>query len=142
MSDNKIWRCNVCNNIHHSVSAPEICPTCKANNAYVEIEKQEAANIMGFKNCENKPDKNGIIAAWKNFTEHNDFILNPDTAHINIILDGVIKNEEKFGLKLCPCRLRDGSRERDLELICPCNFKIQNIWKEKDMCWCGLFVRE
>ncbi|MBW2992263.1 ferredoxin:thioredoxin reductase [Candidatus Woesearchaeota archaeon] len=79
--------------------------------------------------------------AWENFTEKNDFILNPDKAHVDIVIDGVLKNEEKFGLKLCPCRLRDGSRERDLELICPCNFKIQDTWKNKGECWCGLFVK-
>ena len=51
-------------------------------------------------------------------------------------------NEEKFGLKLCPCRLRDGSKERDMELICPCNFFKQDVWREQKRCWCGLFVKK
>jgi ferredoxin-thioredoxin reductase catalytic chain len=50
-------------------------------------------------------------------------------------------NEKKYGLRLCPCRLRDGTREKDLELICPCNFKAQGVWKDKGRCWCGLFVK-
>ena len=79
---------------------------------------------------------------WKEFTEKNDFILNPDERHVDIVIDGVLKNEEKFGFKLCPCRLRDGTRERDLALICPCNFKIQETWKNKGQCWCGLFVKK
>jgi ferredoxin-thioredoxin reductase catalytic subunit len=58
-----------------------------------------------------------LRTAWERFTENN------------------------FGLKLCPCRLRDGTRNKDLELICPCNFKIQDTWKNKDMCWCGLFFK-
>jgi ferredoxin-thioredoxin reductase catalytic subunit len=45
-------------------------------------------------------------------------------------------------LRLCPCRLRDGSRERDLELLCPCNFKHHDTWRNEGRCWCGLFVRE
>jgi ferredoxin-thioredoxin reductase catalytic chain len=88
-----------------------------------------------------------LLKVWKQFTEGNDFILNPDSDHVNSIVEGVLSNEEKFGLKLCPCRLRDGTREKDLELICPCNFKIHSTWlnptsERKSMCWCGLFVKE
>ena len=78
---------------------------------------------------------------WERFTEKNDFILNPDKSHVGMVIDGVLKNEQKSGLKLCPCRLRDGTRERDLKLICPCNFKIQDTWTKKGECWCGLFVK-
>lgn len=79
--------------------------------------------------------------AWENFTENNDFKLNPDKEHVDMIISGVLENEKKHGLKLCPCRLRDGKRERDLELICPCNFKTHDTWQKKGMCWCGLFVK-
>lgn len=86
-------------------------------------------------------NEEGLRKAWENFTENNDFILNPDKEHVNMIIKGVLENEKKYGLKLCPCRLRDGTRQRDLELVCPCNFKIQETWKNKNMCWCGLFIR-
>jgi len=85
--------------------------------------------------------------AWENFTENNDFKLNPDKSHIDFIVQGVLQNEKKYGFKLCPCRLRDGTRERDLELICPCNFKTHETWLNpkqgmQQMCWCGLFVKK
>lgn len=83
-----------------------------------------------------------LIAVWKKFTENNDFKLNPDNWHVDFIAQGVLENEKKYGLKLCPCRLRDGTRQRDLELICPCNFKMHDAWKTKGQCWCGLFVKE
>ena len=86
-------------------------------------------------------NKEELRKAWEKFTENNDFKLNPDDWHVNFIVNGVLENERKYGLKLCPCRLRDGTRERDLELICPCNFKIQKTWKNKGECWCGLFVK-
>jgi len=86
-------------------------------------------------------NKEELRKVWENFTLKNDFILNPDKEHVEHIIEGVLKNEEKFGLKFCPCRLRDGTRQKDLELICPCNFKIHKTWKSKGMCWCGLFVR-
>lgn len=87
-------------------------------------------------------NKEELERVWEQFTEKNDFELNPDNWHVKEVINGVLKNEEKFGLKLCPCRLRDGSREKDLELICPCNFKIQKTWQEKGECWCGLFVKK
>ena len=82
-----------------------------------------------------------LLKAWENFTKDNDFKLNPDKTHVSFIVKGVLNNEEQFGLKLCPCRLRDGTMEQDLELICPCNFKMHDTWKTKGMCWCGLFVK-
>jgi ferredoxin-thioredoxin reductase catalytic subunit len=78
---------------------------------------------------------------WVRFAEKNDFILNPDTKHVDMIAKGILNNEKKHGLKLCPCRIRDGTREKDLELICPCNFKTHDTWNSKGQCWCGLFVK-
>ncbi len=90
-----------------------------------------------------KPEE--LRKSWENFTQNNDFKLNPDKEHVDTIIKGVLENENKHGLKLCPCRLRDGTREKDLELICPCNFKTHETWiKPKNklpMCWCGLFVK-
>ncbi|MBD3388336.1 MAG: hypothetical protein GF416_04600 [Candidatus Altiarchaeales archaeon] len=86
-------------------------------------------------------NKEELLEAWKRFTEKNDFRLNPDKEHVDMILDGVLANEKEHGLKLCPCRIRDGTRERDLQLICPCNFKTHETWAEKGQCWCGLFVK-
>ena len=83
-----------------------------------------------------------IINIWEKFCEKNEFMLNPDKGHVNLIAKGVLQNEEKHGLKLCPCRLRDGTKERDLELICPCNFKSGDAWKNKGQCWCGLFFKK
>jgi ferredoxin-thioredoxin reductase catalytic subunit len=86
-------------------------------------------------------NKQELRKSWENFTEVNDFVLNPDKDHVDMVIKGILENEKTFGLKLCPCRLRDGSRKRDLELICPCDFKSQKNWKQKGQCWCGLFVK-
>jgi len=44
--EKKFWRCTVCNDIHYGIAGPEICPTCKEKNVYVEITKEEAARMM------------------------------------------------------------------------------------------------
>lgn len=76
------------------------------------------------------------------FAEKNDFKLDTDSKHVDMIAEGILELEKKQGLKLCPCRLRDGSRERDLELLCPCNFKTHDTWSREGRCWCKLFVKK
>ena len=44
----KFWRCNVCNDIHYGIAGPEVCPTCQAENAYVEIDDKEVRFVMGL----------------------------------------------------------------------------------------------
>lgn len=135
----KYWRCTVCGDIHYGVKPPEVCPTCGQINVYVEVSSDEALIVQS---AESKVNKNDLKKIWTEFANGKDFILNPDNSHVDAIIQGVLINEKNTGLKLCPCRLRDGTKERDLELICPCNFKIQDCWNTKDECWCGLFKKK
>jgi len=141
--EKKFWRCNVCNDVHHGNTPPEVCPTCKAKNAYCQIDKNEATNLITDKvKKENQTSEQDILGRWKSFTSNNEFQLNPETSMVEMVAKGILRNELKHGLKMCPCRLPDGSRERDLTLICPCNFKTNPSWNEKGQCKCGLFVKK
>jgi len=138
----KYYRCNVCGDIHYGFEGLDICPTCLAKFAYCEIDTVEANNLMFGKVAkENKTSEPNLIKMWDTFTKKSDFILNPDSKVVELVAKGVNQNELKSGLKLCPCRLPDKTRERDLELICPCNFKIQETWENRGSCWCDLFVK-
>ncbi len=136
----KYWRCFVCNDIHYGLTPPDICPTCKVENAYIEISSHEAENVT-FLNTE--MDKMAFIRAIETFAENNDFQVNPDKEKVGMLLEGIFNNEKNHGLKYCPCRLIAKERDEDLKLICPCNFLIHETYKEKEdgECWCGLFVR-
>lgn len=146
MKGKRYFRCYVCNDVHHGVSAPSKCPTCNVDDAYVEIDYEEAVNFLadepGRDGLDVDRDKEELKNRWKNFSDKNDFVLNPDENMVDNVVKGVLGNEKEMGLKICPCRLSDGSRKRDAELICPCNFKAQETWKEEGRCWCGLFVKE
>ena len=83
----------------------------------------------------------GLRTIFERFCENNDFQLNPDKEHTAAVLKGVLKNEEKTGLKFCPCQVQTGDFSKDMGLLCPCNFKDQKTWQEKGECWCGLFVK-
>jgi ferredoxin-thioredoxin reductase catalytic subunit len=143
MQGKTYWRCNVCNDVHFGINPPETCPTCGVKNAYCRIDEKEAAAVMGFEAKDAKTfDTKKRVSAWQEFAKKNDFKLNPDKKHVEFIIKGEQGNESKLGLKLCPCKIRDGTRERDLKLICPCNFKADDNWNTKGMCWCGLFVKK
>jgi ferredoxin-thioredoxin reductase catalytic subunit len=134
------WRCFVCNDIHYGLAPPDICPTCKVENAYIEISSAEAGNVTFLKS---EMDKEAFMRAIETFAENNDFQVNPDKEKVGMLLEGMFNNEKNHGLKYCPCRLITKEKEEDLKLICPCNFLIHETYKDiKDgECWCGLFVR-
>ena len=90
-------------------------------------------------------NKKDVVESWKDWVnrqESDKFVLNSDEGVVEDIAVGILDNEVKKGFKYCPCRLPKGNSVEDVGLICPCNFKIQETWKEKGECWCSLFVRE
>jgi ferredoxin-thioredoxin reductase catalytic subunit len=140
----KFWRCNVCNDVHYGLKPPAECPTCKAMNAFVEVSEKEAKTVMGADEAPGiSLDKNEVMRVWQEFDKRSgEFRLNPEKKIVEMVLEGVLANEKSKGLKLCPCRVGDGTKARDLALICPCNFKTHPTWAGQNRCWCGLFVKK
>lgn len=137
----KFWRCFVCNDIHYGVKPPEMCPTCQARNAYVEVSSAEAQKIMSLENV--VFDKEKFRQAIEELAKKNEFQVNPDEEKVLLLIQGVFENEKNHRLKYCPCRLATRDIEKDLKLVCPCNFLIHETYqgKEDGECWCGLFSR-
>jgi ferredoxin-thioredoxin reductase catalytic subunit len=109
--------------------------------AFVKIDGEEARKTLG--------DHGGsyttveeVMNAWRDFAENNPLIkLNPNLEEVNTLAAGVLENMKNRGMKYCPCRMTTGDFEKDLELVCPCNFYRQKVWKENGECWCGLFFK-
>lgn len=87
-------------------------------------------------------EKERLRKIWEDFCKDKPFKLNPDKKHVDQIIEGVLQNEKKDGLKLCPCRIHNGEFEEKAKLICPCNFFSHKTWYERGDCWCGLFVKK
>jgi ferredoxin-thioredoxin reductase catalytic chain len=137
----KYWRCFVCNDIHFGLRPPEICPTCRVRNAYVEITSEEA-RLFGSA-VEVEFARTDFRAAIERFAESQEFRINPDEEKVEMLLEGVFNNERNHGLKYCPCRLASKDFEEDLKIVCPCNFLVHETYQGLDdgECWCGLFVK-
>jgi len=67
--------------------------------------------------------------------------LNPDVEFVLDLMDGLLTNEGRYGYGSCPCRLADGTRDRDLDIICPCDYRDPDL-DEYGACYCALYVSE
>lgn len=67
------------------------------------------------------------------------YLLNPDAEMALALCEGLALNQERYGYLCCPCRLSGGSREKDLDIICPCDFRDADL-AEFGACYCGLYV--
>jgi ferredoxin-thioredoxin reductase catalytic subunit len=60
--------------------------------------------------------------------------LNPDVAFTTQLVEGLVTNTGRYGYQLCPCRLTGGSKEADLDIICPCDYRDPDL-DEYDTCF-------
>jgi ferredoxin-thioredoxin reductase catalytic chain len=65
--------------------------------------------------------------------------LNPDGAFVEDLLDGLITNEDRYSYPACPCRLATGDRTDDLDIVCPCDYRDDDI-AQYGACYCALYV--
>lgn len=136
-----LWRCHVCNDLHYGLKAPEVCPTCGARNAFVRCDAGELGKLVVP--GEMIDDEEKVVNTWKEFAANHPLCkLTDDENEIRMLASGVLENMRNRGLKYCPCRIPSGDPEKDLNLICPCNFIRQKNWAELGECWCGLFKRK
>jgi len=69
------------------------------------------------------------------------YFLNPDKEFVLSLMEGLLINEERYGYQSCPCRLAEGNRERDLDIICPCDYRDPDL-DDYGACYCALYVSE
>lgn len=65
--------------------------------------------------------------------------FNKDKNLVFDLLEGLLINKERYGYMACPCRLACGDREKDKDIICPCEYRDKDI-EEFGKCYCGLYV--
>ena len=71
--------------------------------------------------------------------ESSGYHLNPDFDLTSDLLEGLLTNEKRYGYRACPCRIASGTKEDDLDIICPCDYRDPDL-DEYDMCYCALYV--
>ena len=67
--------------------------------------------------------------------------LNPDVEFTKDLVRGLLINERRYGYWACPCRLAAGEKEKDLDIICPCDYRDPDLL-DWGACYCALYVSE
>jgi ferredoxin-thioredoxin reductase catalytic subunit/rubredoxin len=71
--------------------------------------------------------------------EEGGYHLNPDRAFTRDLVRGLLVNTARYGYASCPCRLASRNRSKDLDIICPCDYRDPDL-TEHDACYCALYV--
>jgi ferredoxin-thioredoxin reductase catalytic subunit len=69
------------------------------------------------------------------------YFLNPDPEFLKDLLEGLQRNEERYGYPSCPCRIASGKLELDRDIICPCDYRDPDV-AEYGTCYCALYMRK
>lgn len=75
----------------------------------------------------------------KQEAESGGYYLNPDTDFTRALVKSLIKNQKRYGYRACPCRLASGKRKKDMDIICPCDYRDPDL-DEYGTCYCALYV--
>ena len=67
------------------------------------------------------------------------YFLNPDVEFTKDLIKSLLINDARYGYRACPCRLADGVKEKDLDIICPCDYRDPDL-SEHGACYCALYV--
>ncbi|MDR2966911.1 MAG: ferredoxin:glutaredoxin reductase [Methanobacteriaceae archaeon] len=76
---------------------------------------------------------------FKNEAEETGYNVSPDVEFVEMLLENIQVNIERYGYGACPCRLASGNREEDLDLICPCDYRDADL-EDYGACFCALYV--
>jgi ferredoxin-thioredoxin reductase catalytic chain len=87
------------------------------------------------------PQAQALYERLKREGEAAGYYLNPDVGFVLDLMEGLLANEARYGYWACPCRLADGVREKDLDIICPCDYRDADL-DEYGACYCALYVSE
>jgi len=82
---------------------------------------------------------NRVFKKLKHETEAAGYHLNPEEEVTKELIEGLLVNEKRYGYWACPCRLAEGKKEIDLDIICPCDYRDPDL-NDYGTCFCSLYV--
>lgn len=71
--------------------------------------------------------------------EERGYFFNSDEGATLDILEALLTNKERYGYMSCPCRLATGEYDKDIDIICPCEYRTADV-AEYGSCYCNLYV--
>lgn len=75
----------------------------------------------------------------KKAQEARGYYFNQDQERVMELMEALLVNKERYGYMCCPCRLASGDRDKDKDIICPCQYREADL-AEYGSCYCNLYV--
>jgi len=82
-----------------------------------------------------------LYETLKKIQEPKGYFFNKDRERTFDLLEALLLNKERYGYMGCPCRLLSGDREKDKDILCPCEYREPDV-KEYGSCYCNLYVTQ
>ena len=82
-----------------------------------------------------------LYETLKKIQEPRGYFFNKDRERTMDLLEALLLNKERYGYMGCPCRLLSGDREKDKDILCPCEYREPDV-KQYGSCYCNLYVTE
>ena len=79
-------------------------------------------------------DVESLYLKLKKDAEAFGYRLGPDDEFVKDLVRGLLTNEKRYGYQSCPCRLAEGIKEKDLDIICPCDYRDADL-TDYDTCY-------
>jgi len=88
------------------------------------------------------PEKvDALYDALKRWAESTGYNLNPDEEFTRGLVEGLLINRQRYGYQSCPCQLASGDKQKDRDIICPCDYRDADL-EEWGACYCALYVSD
>ena len=71
--------------------------------------------------------------------EKQGWVVNPNEEFVDLLYEGFTTNYNRYGYYSCPCRAASGEREKDKDMICPCEY-CRPDQEEFGYCYCQLYL--
>ena len=68
-----------------------------------------------------------MFAGMEKIADEEGYRFNPDKEELDDILQGLWDNEHRYGYPSCPCRIASGELAKDMDIICPCNYRDADV---------------
>jgi len=84
-------------------------------------------------------DVNKLYEMLRKVQEAKGYYFNKDKERVFDLLEALLVNKERYGYMSCPCRLASMDKEKDKDIICPCEYRGPDV-EEYGSCYCNLYV--
>ena len=82
-----------------------------------------------------------VYESLNQWAESTGYHLNPDREFTRGLVEGLLINRKRYGYQACPCRLASGNKDKDQDIICPCEYRDPDL-AEWGACYCALYVSD